>query len=332
MLLSAHLYKSSFYEYKIYFYLNINPKNRYKTNFLPKMVEKIYPEAKFTKAVLVDILAKLTKTDITIHAHKKMKSVFKEILKHPEASRRAFMTEDEEQALSRKFGRSKPLPVYMTQDQYQTLLNLVRTYKKKWYERYEGMVLFAKSTGARPGEICKGKCGDVDLELETFTVKKTKQKREHVYHILDPECIIYLKKHLRGRKPSESLFISNWGKPYTVEGFSKVIKTLATDAGIKVKEGKSLISGHKMRHTHGVIAAQNNVSENAIRAQLGHSDSKITSIYTAIAGEDIKKSYGLTNNKPAKETRDPLKVLQLRLAKGEISKTEYIEMKKLLTS
>ncbi|MFH2106481.1 MAG: tyrosine-type recombinase/integrase [Candidatus Micrarchaeota archaeon] len=294
------------------------------------MANKTYPEAKFTKPLLLDILANMTNTSIAVHSHKKMKSIFKEILRQPEAARRKWISEYEEQALVKKFERPEPLPVYLNQEQYSLLLNLIRTYKKKWYDRYEGMVLFAKATGARPGEICKGVVGDIDLSLEIFTVKKTKQKKEHVYHILDSECLEYLRRHLAGKKPNEPIFVSNWGRAYTVEGFSKVIRTLATEAGIKLENGKSVISGHKMRHTHGVIAAQNNVPEPAIREQLGHSDSRITSIYTAIAGNDVRKSYNMENHQNG-VAEDPLKVLQLRFAKGEITKEQYIEMKKLLS-
>lgn len=257
------------------------------------MVSIIYPEVKFKKPVLIDILSKLTHTNYNVHWHKPKEKIFDEIILQDIEKRREHISEYEEKVLERKFGRTEPLPKYMNKAQFEILLRFIRTYKKKAFERYEGMVLFAKGTGARPGEICNAKVKDIDLTQFTFRVDKTKQKKQHIYRILDHECRNYLKRYLMNKKQDDPLFLSNWNKPYTVKGFSKVIRTLATKAGIKVENGKSVISAHKMRHTHGVIAAEEKVPQNAIQAQLGHSNPNTTAIYTAIAGEEIETAYGM---------------------------------------
>ena len=59
-------------------------------------------------------------------------------------------------------------------------------------------------------------------------------------------------------------------------------------------------------------------ADSHVQSQKAHTDRWINAIN--MAKKDKEKS----------ETEDPLKLLQLRLAKGEISKEEYEELKKLL--
>ena len=119
------------------------------------------------------------------------------------------------------------------------------------------------------------------------------------------------KDTIRDKKNDELLFISNKGrpgepaKPYT--NIKKGLKSAAQRAGITKP-----IHNHLLRHSGATAAIQAGVNLRSLQAMLGHSDIRMTEIYTHMAADllleegekmaKLHKASGMSGNETADKT------------------------------
>ncbi len=175
------------------------------------------------------------------------------------------------------------LPKYLTKQEMRQLLSVIKNHRDKI------MILFLYNTGLRNSELIHLEIKHLNFENNTVKVVQGKGGKDRIVNIVDEDLILALKAYIGNRKKG-TLFLSNWGKPFTSRGIQKIIKKYATKAGL---EEISRITPHTLRHTFAVHALDSGVNIVTINKQLGHKSLQTTLIYMEIsnkmAREDLEK-------------------------------------------
>jgi hypothetical protein len=102
-----------------------------------------------------------------------------------------------------------------------------------------------------------------------------------------------------------------------------LIKTEKTVHG----QQRHLYSFHTLRHTYATYLLERGVDLYYIQRSLGHSDIYTTQIYAYVSQKDLKekidRAFKSVKKQSAVSSGDPLDVLKIRFANGEIDIEEF---------
>jgi integrase/recombinase XerD len=147
------------------------------------------------------------------------------------------------------------------------------------------------AAGLRVSELINLKVQDVNLEAGFVRVfgKGSKERIVPIGFYAKEKIDIYLgtyrKIHLK-TKMSPYLFIARAGKPITRQGFWKLLKRYAMQAGLKKK-----ITPHSLRHSFASHLLEGGADLRAVQMMLGHVDISTTQIYTHVARNHLKNMH-----------------------------------------
>lgn len=195
---------------------------------------------------------------------------------------------------------------YLSEDETKTLLAMPDTKTRKG-RRDQALLTLLYDSGARVQELADLRVGDVRLEFPAQVKLTGKGRKTRSVPLMDKTTVL-LKNYLSEQhldSPSDfehPLFYNSQGKKLTRQGIAYVLKKYADACAIEQ------ISPHKMRHTKAMHLTEADVNPIFIRDFLGHTDLKVTEVYskTSIkmkkaALDKMKSGKDVIPEKPVKD-------------------------------
>ncbi len=202
--------------------------------------------------------------------------------------------------------------------------------------------LLALFCGFRISEICKLRKDDVDLDSERIKVVQGKGHKDR-YVMVPSKLVPFLKQWFRVHPDTPYVIPAPYKGHYNVGSFQAKFRKYLKEAGLSMKVGQSstglpiyAYKFHTLRHTYATLLLERGVDLHYIQRALGHSDLHTTQIYAYIGQKDLHNKInaafgsGRSKQRQAHNTTDPIQLLQLKLAEGDIGKKEYLDKLDLL--
>ena len=171
----------------------------------------------------------------------------------------------------------KKAPQILTLEEVSALLHQPNCQTDKGL-RDRAMMCLVYATGIRVSELVHLRLADVNLRKRYLTCAESGRERvipldEMTLKALD-DFITQARDHLLKGRESEYLFTNCYGTPMSRQGFWKVLKVYAAEAGI-TKD----ITPHTMRHSFAAHMLQKGADIRSVQQLLGHADIATTQIY-----------------------------------------------------
>jgi integrase/recombinase XerD len=186
---------------------------------------------------------------------------------------------------------AKRLPAFLDVDEVERLLAIPDPTTPRGL-RDRAMIETMYATGLRVTELVTLPADGVELE-RGFVLVRGKGSKERVVPLgqVATDAVVAYLTHARpvflGERTNEALFLRHGGEPMTRQGFWKLLKGYARDAGITKP-----LSPHKLRHSFATHLVENGADLRAVQAMLGHADLSTTEIYTHVNRERLRRLYG----------------------------------------
>ncbi len=186
--------------------------------------------------------------------------------------------------------KDRKLPDVLSSNEIEKLLTI--TDNTPLAIRNKAMLELLYATGLRVTELITLQVSDLHLTMG-FVRCLGKGSKERIvplgHHAIDA-IEDYLEdarpKLTKNRLDNNMLFVNQHGRPLTRQGFWKVLKTLATNAGLEKR-----ITPHTLRHSFATHLLENGADLRAVQEMLGHSDISTTQIYTHVTRTRLKDMY-----------------------------------------
>lgn len=157
--------------------------------------------------------------------------------------------------------------------------------------RDRAMLDLLYATGLRVSELVGLRVSDLQLDAGYLIAfgKRSKQRIVPMGETARDQLHAYLahaRPLLNKTGSSPMLFLNRSGNGLTRQGFWKIIKRRALQAGIRVN-----ITPHTLRHSFATHLLDNGADLRAVQTMLGHADISTTQIYTHVTRERLKKLH-----------------------------------------
>ena len=183
--------------------------------------------------------------------------------------------------------------------------------------RDHALLLFLYNTGTRADEAAQLTIADLDLahvpgrdhSLITIRGKGNKLRRCPLW----PQTVNEIIPLIKGREPSEHVFLNRCKQPITRFGIYTMVERYAYKASKQIPSIKTKrVSPHTIRHTSATHLLRAGVDINTIRAWLGHVSINTTNIYAETDLEMKAKALALceVEAKPVKHQRKDTKLME----------------------
>jgi integrase/recombinase XerD len=184
----------------------------------------------------------------------------------------------------------KKLPVYLTLSEVEALLAAPDARKPQGC-RDRAMLELLYATGLRVTELVRLAVNQVNLQAG-YLIARGKGGKERLVPVGAP-AIAKVRHYLaaarslllHGRE-SRALFVTERGRPFTRQGFWKLLRRYALKAGIR-----AALSPHKLRHSFATHLIERGADLRAIQEMLGHADLSTTQIYTHVDRARLRAVY-----------------------------------------
>ncbi len=167
--------------------------------------------------------------------------------------------------------KSKYLPKVIPREDIQRMIDCCRNQKHKM------IILMLYGFGLRLNELVSLRIRQINFDRRHLIVIEGKGRKDRILPI--PKIVIPdIKKYLRSYLPRDYFIEGQYGGAYTGSSIQKVVKSLAKEAGIKIK-----VTPHILRHCYATHLLERGTDLRYIQNLLGHKSSKTTEIYTHVS-------------------------------------------------
>ena len=155
--------------------------------------------------------------------------------------------------------------------------------------RDKAMLELLYATGMRVSELIHLETDDVNLIFGYVVCQENKERIIPIGNVSKDALAVYLEK---GRSvfvkdsSEKSLFTNCSGKAMSRQGFWKMLKGYADEAGISRD-----ITPHTLRHSFAVHMLQNGADIRSVQEMLGHSDISTTQVYLSMNINKMRDVY-----------------------------------------
>lgn len=185
----------------------------------------------------------------------------------------------------------RTLPKVLNMQEVETLLDSPKALDH-YGLRDKAMLELLYATGIRVSELIGLNINDVHLTMG-FVRCIGKGSKERIIPI-GRTATNALERYLQeGRSQfvskkykDESLFLNHHGRRLSRQGFWKILKRLANEAGIEKD-----LTPHTLRHSFATHLLENGADLRAVQEMLGHADISTTQIYTHVSKTRLKDVY-----------------------------------------
>lgn len=192
--------------------------------------------------------------------------------------------------------QEKRLPKVLTVEEVERILS-VPALTTAAGVRDSAMLEVLYATGIRVTELISLDVGHVDAGMGFIRCVGANDKKERIVPLGGVACdalsaYINSMRHklVRGDGSEQALFLNQLGTRMTRQGFWKIIKKHALEAGIV-----SEITPHTLRHSFAAHLLENGADLRSVQEMLGHADISTTQIYTQVTKARIKDVYNLAH-------------------------------------
>ncbi len=199
------------------------------------------------------------------------------------------LTEDNPAKAIKLEKTEKKLPQVLTGEEIELLLAQPDVTEPKGC-RDKAMLEVLYATGIRVSELINLNIKDVNLRSGVLYCRGTKGVRSiPVYPsaIVSVSDYIYrIRSLIAGPESGNALFVNLNGGRLTRQGFWKIVKGYAEEAGIN-KE----ITPHTLRHSFALHLLENGATVKDIQTMMGHADISSTQVYVQLLDTHVKQVY-----------------------------------------
>jgi type 1 fimbriae regulatory protein FimB/type 1 fimbriae regulatory protein FimE len=168
---------------------------------------------------------------------------------------------------------------YLTQAEVETLIEVAKT--NRYGHRDATMILLAYRHGFRASELCDLRWDQVDFDGARLHVRRVKKGTPSV-HQLQGDTMRALRRLKREQAPSEFVFMTERGAPFTTDGFAAMVRRAGAEVGL----GK--VHAHMLRHACGYKLANDGHDTRSLQAYLGHRNIQHTVRYTELSANRFR--------------------------------------------
>lgn len=155
--------------------------------------------------------------------------------------------------------------------------------------RDKAMLELLYATGMRVSELIALKISDVNQMLGYIVCRDGNKERVIPFGNQAKQALaLYLEcgRHVLLQDNTDVLFVNCSGQPMSRQGFWKLIKTYARQAGIQTE-----ITPHTLRHSFAVHLMENGADLKSVQEMLGHSDISTTHMYVTLTQNHLREIY-----------------------------------------
>jgi integrase/recombinase XerD len=183
----------------------------------------------------------------------------------------------------------RSLPNVLSLQEVEILLDTPNT-QDHFGIRDKAMLELLYATGIRVSELIGLEINNIQLTMGFVRCNGNKERIIPIGRAAADAIKHYLEdgrpRFTSAKQQDHALFLNHQGKQLTRQGFWKILKNLAREAGID-KE----LTPHTLRHSFATHLLENGADLRAVQEMLGHADISTTQIYTHVSKTKLKDVY-----------------------------------------
>jgi integrase/recombinase XerD len=183
----------------------------------------------------------------------------------------------------------RSLPNVLSLQEVEILLDTPNT-QDHFGIRDKAMLELLYATGIRVSELIGLEIDNIQLTMGFVRCNGNKERIIPIGRAAADAIKHYLEdgraRFTSAKQQDHALFLNHQGKQLTRQGFWKILKKLAREAGID-KE----LTPHTLRHSFATHLLENGADLRAVQEMLGHADISTTQIYTHVSKTKLKDVY-----------------------------------------